>query len=168
MAENSPAFQRRDSGESPSSPEGTAEIDCLSRPSGTHPALPSNPALKRRAIFGCPSGTERASPTSNPVGVGHSCPQQRTSLEASLYSDRAAVRKLLRTGMSALRAKQVQEGESLQVMGVSGCRFTRIKDWWRRAASSRSSSGIAGLPMSNNNEEICSSTKSFRNSVTTL
>ena len=84
------------------------------------------------------------------------------------YSGRTAVRKLLRTGMSALRAKQVQEGESLQVMGVSGCRFTRIKDWWRRAASSRSSSGIAGLPMSNNNEEICSSTKSFRNSVTTL
>ncbi len=38
MVENSPAFQRRDSGERASSPEGTAEGDCLGRPSGTKSA----------------------------------------------------------------------------------------------------------------------------------
>src|SRR6266581_1704889 len=69
MVENSPAFQRRDSGERLSSPEGTAGIDCFNRPSGTYPLRTSNPAFQRRAIFGCPSGTGRASPTSNPLAV---------------------------------------------------------------------------------------------------
>src|SRR5437870_4251607 len=70
MAENSPAFQRRDQVMSALSPEGTAEPGCLSRPFGTHSSRPSNPALKRRAILICPSGTPRASLASNPSGVG--------------------------------------------------------------------------------------------------
>src|SRR6266849_4364158 len=51
MAENSPAFQRRDHVVRILSPEGTAEPDCLSRPFGTHSSPTSNPALKRRAIL---------------------------------------------------------------------------------------------------------------------
>src|SRR5260370_9380353 len=70
MAENSPAFQRRDSDELASSPDGTAESDCVSRPSGTHPSQTSNPALKRRAIVVCPSGREKTSRPSNPSGMG--------------------------------------------------------------------------------------------------
>src|SRR5206468_5152421 len=42
MAENSPAFQRRDQVRRALSPEGTAEPRCLSRPFGTH----SSPNLK--------------------------------------------------------------------------------------------------------------------------
>src|SRR5213593_968821 len=42
MAENSPAFQRRDQVMRALSPEGTAEPRCLSRPFGTH----SSPNLK--------------------------------------------------------------------------------------------------------------------------
>ena len=67
MVENSPAFQRRDSGKRESSPAGTAELDCVSRPSGTYPPGTSNPALKRRAIAVCPSGTETAPETAHPV-----------------------------------------------------------------------------------------------------
>ncbi len=58
MAENSPAFQRRDRHDQAWSPEGTTEIGRLSRPFGTYPSPDANPALKRRAIFGCPSGAE--------------------------------------------------------------------------------------------------------------
>src|SRR5206468_13108221 len=39
---------------------------------------------------------------------GHSCPQQRASLEGGPDSGRTAVCKLLRTGMSALRARRVR------------------------------------------------------------
>jgi len=60
MVENSPAFQRPDSGYRASSPEGTAEFCGVSRPSGTYHPPTSNPALKRRAIFVCPSGTGTA------------------------------------------------------------------------------------------------------------
>src|SRR5262245_53297483 len=56
MVENSPAFQRRDEGEKPSSPEGAAEEVRVSRPFGTGAVRSSNPALKRRAILVCPSG----------------------------------------------------------------------------------------------------------------
>jgi len=58
MVENNPAFQRRDRRQRAPSPEGTAESDCISRPFGTYPSRASNPALKRRAIVICPSGTE--------------------------------------------------------------------------------------------------------------
>ena len=67
MVENSPAFQRRDSGEREPSPAGTAELDCVSRPCGTYPPGASNPALKRRAIAVCPSGTEIVPETAHPV-----------------------------------------------------------------------------------------------------
>src|ERR1035441_1632997 len=67
MVENSPAFQRRDSGEREPSLAGTAELDCVSRPCGTYPPGASNPALKRRAIAVCPSGTETAPETAHPV-----------------------------------------------------------------------------------------------------
>ncbi len=66
MVENSPAFQRRDSGEQAPSPGGTAERERFSRPSGTYPSGGSNPALKRRAILACPSGTETAPVTTSP------------------------------------------------------------------------------------------------------
>jgi uncharacterized protein len=49
-------------GEREPSPEGTAETDCLSRPFGTYRSRPINPALKRRAIVVCPSGTESGPP----------------------------------------------------------------------------------------------------------
>jgi len=71
MLENSPAFQRRESGDRAPSPGGTAEIAWVSRPSGTYPTGTSNPALKRRAIIVCPSGTETASVSSNPSGIDH-------------------------------------------------------------------------------------------------
>src|SRR5882672_9257808 len=48
MVDNSPAFQRRDGGERPSSPEGTVEIDRFSRSFGTYFSGTSNSALKRR------------------------------------------------------------------------------------------------------------------------
>jgi type II secretory pathway pseudopilin PulG len=59
MGENSPAFQRRDSGEGAPSPAGTAAIDSLSRPCGTYPSRTLNPVppLRDRAIVFCPSGT---------------------------------------------------------------------------------------------------------------
>lgn len=57
MVGNSPAFQRRDNGGREPSPAGTAEVDCVSRPSGTYRPGTSNPALKRRAIVICPCGT---------------------------------------------------------------------------------------------------------------
>src|SRR5260370_4378599 len=66
MVENSPAFQRRDGLERESSPAGTAETGRVSRPSGTYPSRTSNPALKRRAIIVCPSGTETDLCTPNP------------------------------------------------------------------------------------------------------
>jgi hypothetical protein len=50
MVENSPAFQRRDSGESEPSPAGTAEIDRVSRPSGIYsPGLRLQSQLPPRA-----------------------------------------------------------------------------------------------------------------------
>ncbi len=87
--ETSPAFQRRDSSERAPSPVRTAEIDCVSRPSATYPSRTSNPALKRRAIILCPSGTETARVTSNPSGIGLSCsqfakPPRATELESSV------------------------------------------------------------------------------------
>src|SRR2546423_6998718 len=82
MAENSPAFQRRDHDERASSPEGTAEMVHLNRPFGTYASLTANPALKRRAIVVCPSGTQTALVISNPSGIGHlactSCPAKLT------------------------------------------------------------------------------------------
>src|SRR5213594_3714448 len=57
MIDNRPAFQRRESRGTASSPEGTAETNHVSRPFGTHPLPTSHPALKRRAIVVCPSGT---------------------------------------------------------------------------------------------------------------
>jgi hypothetical protein len=57
MAENSPAFQRWDRGQSAPSPEGTAELAALNRPSGTNPCSCAYPALKRWAILICPFGT---------------------------------------------------------------------------------------------------------------
>ncbi len=68
MVVNSPAFQRRDCCGSATSPAGTTEIECASRPSGTYPSRTSNPALKRRAIIVSPSGTEAAHVTSKPSG----------------------------------------------------------------------------------------------------
>ena len=83
-SDNSPAFERRVSRGKMSSPEGTAEISpvvsisgegcfqnfrlnyemfafrfsqCLGRPFGTYRVFDLIPALKRRAIFGRPSGT---------------------------------------------------------------------------------------------------------------
>src|SRR5204863_3595638 len=49
-----------------------AEPESLNRPFGTHPHRLANPALKRRAIFVCPSGTVRAALISIPPGIGHS------------------------------------------------------------------------------------------------
>ena len=42
------------------SPGGTAEFHCVCRPFGTYPCRDRNPALKRWAIIGSPSGTETA------------------------------------------------------------------------------------------------------------
>src|SRR5439155_18014149 len=70
MAENSPAFQRRDKGERASSPEGTVEMIRLSRPFGTYASRTSDPALKRRATVVCPSGTKTAFVSSNPSDIG--------------------------------------------------------------------------------------------------
>ena len=70
MIDNSPAFQRRDRGGKTISPEGKAEPDRVSRPYGTHPTRTLNPALKRRAILICPSGTETASSASKVSGIG--------------------------------------------------------------------------------------------------
>src|SRR5213076_561864 len=58
MLENSPAFQRRDSGQRETSPGGTVEKERVSRLFGTCPVGYGNPALKRRAIIVCPFGTE--------------------------------------------------------------------------------------------------------------
>jgi len=57
MFENSPAFQRRDNCAAVARPEGTAEMDQVSRPFGTCSSRILNPALKCRAIAVCPSGT---------------------------------------------------------------------------------------------------------------
>ena len=70
MTENSPAFQRRDKGVEASSPEGTVEMACFSRPFGTYILRTLNPALKRWAIFTCPFGTQTAFVTSIPGGIG--------------------------------------------------------------------------------------------------
>src|SRR6266567_8284678 len=48
MAENSPAFQRRDSYRATPGPGGTAENDCASRPSGTE----STPCTSNRSGIG--------------------------------------------------------------------------------------------------------------------
>jgi len=58
MVENSLAFQRWDGDQSVASPEGTDEVGRLRRPFGTSPHGCAFPALKRRAILICPSGTE--------------------------------------------------------------------------------------------------------------
>jgi len=55
--ENSPAFQRRVGMITLFSPEGTTESVQFSRPFGTNALGTGNPALKRRAIAGCPFGT---------------------------------------------------------------------------------------------------------------
>ena len=60
MDENSPAFQRWDPGQKVPSPEGTAENRYASRPFGTYPVGCAHPALKRWAIFMCPSGTRQS------------------------------------------------------------------------------------------------------------
>ncbi len=74
MADNSPAFQRRDRGSGVPSPEGTAENHKFSRPFGTQPSIRPHPALKRWAIVTCPAGTKtrpRSGPySSNPSDVG--------------------------------------------------------------------------------------------------
>src|ERR1041384_1016977 len=70
MTENSPAFQRRDKGVEASSPEGTVEMACFSRPFGTYVLRTLNPALKRWAIFTCPFRTQTAFVTSIPSGIG--------------------------------------------------------------------------------------------------
>ena len=62
MAENSPAFQRWDRGESAPSPEGTDEGCNLDRPFGTYHSCRALPALKRWAILTCPAGIEKISP----------------------------------------------------------------------------------------------------------
>src|SRR5438093_7772786 len=54
---------------------------------------------------------------------GHSCPQQRTLLDLGLYSGCAFVRKMLRTGMSALRAKH--DGEDTGAPGNRASAFAR-------------------------------------------
>ena len=74
MTENSPAFQRRDKGAEASSPEGTIEMACFSRPFGTYILRTLNPALKRWAIFTCPFGTQTAFVTSIPSGIGRLVP----------------------------------------------------------------------------------------------
>ena len=51
------AFQRWGRQPRDTSPEGTAEVACLSRPSGPYREIEPHPALKRRAIFRCPFGT---------------------------------------------------------------------------------------------------------------
>src|SRR5437867_4020925 len=91
MAENSPAFQRRDQVMRALSPEGTAEPGCLSRPFGTHSFRISNPALKRRAILICPSGTPGASLATNPGGIGRG--RQRYVARASGLRVLAASRR---------------------------------------------------------------------------
>ena len=76
ITENSPAFQRWVRAAHTTSPAGTAENRCLSRPFGTGHASATVPALKRWAILICPSGTG-AEPSfsdsghrSNPSGIG--------------------------------------------------------------------------------------------------
>src|SRR5262245_52536993 len=65
MFENSPAFQRWESGpKQEPSPEGTVE-SLFSRPFGTDASANLNPALKRRAIPICPFGTPRAKASGN-------------------------------------------------------------------------------------------------------
>ena len=58
--ENSPAFQRRVSEPKETSvPKGRLRAtSILSRPFGTRVSVLASPALKRRAISGCPSGTK--------------------------------------------------------------------------------------------------------------
>ena len=85
MFENSPAFQRWDDCRTTLSPEGTAEPKKphFSRPSGTYFFTRPHPALKRWAILGCPSGTGTENGCSNPRGIEHSCPQQRSMGEVA-------------------------------------------------------------------------------------
>ena len=63
-SENSPAFQRRVSGpKARSAPKGQLKArSILSRPFGTRVSLLASPALKRRAIARCPSGTKLPRP----------------------------------------------------------------------------------------------------------
>ena len=76
--ENSPALQRRVSRSAMTSPEGTAER-CRGGvgsvvPPGLFAMMTPNPALKRRAIVGCPSGTQ---PSRAPGRDGfHAVPDQ--------------------------------------------------------------------------------------------
>ncbi len=86
LCENSPAFQRREKVPEISSPAGTVETSrnatqlifvelksgSVSRPCGTCCNSNPIPALKRRAIVGCPSGTEIRRQTSEHRSVnGH-------------------------------------------------------------------------------------------------
>ena len=61
MVESSPALQRWGCGQWAPSPEGTADTNVFNRPFRTDLCDGLNPALKRRAILVCPSGT-RAEP----------------------------------------------------------------------------------------------------------
>ena len=56
--DDSPAFQCRVKSAKVSSPGGTTDV--LGRPGGTWNLMATHPALKRRAIFSCPVGTNAA------------------------------------------------------------------------------------------------------------
>src|ERR1035437_390402 len=87
MAENSPAFQRWDRGTGVPSPEGTVEEHEFNSAFGTQSSIHPHPALKRRAIFKRPFGTQTRPPygtcSSNPCGIGHSCPPLRSGQRQS-------------------------------------------------------------------------------------
>src|ERR1051325_12165584 len=87
MTENSPAFQRRDKGVEASSPEGTLEMACFSRPFGTYILRTLNPALKRWAIFTCPFGTQTAFVTSIPSGIGRAVPNSACKPAGGVWTD---------------------------------------------------------------------------------
>ena len=71
-AENSPAFQRRVQVQGDTSPEGTAEPSSLNRPGRDSFRVGAIPALKRRAMVGCPCGT-RVGRAARRYRVRHGC-----------------------------------------------------------------------------------------------
>src|ERR1035438_8271036 len=100
MVDNSPAFQRWESGRREPSPEGTAEAVVLSRPFGTNPRDCAYPALNRWAIVMCPSGTGTGLQV--PIVTYHSNPGGNKALRCSGCFWRSNV---LRLGTTSLRAK---------------------------------------------------------------
>src|SRR5437867_4095403 len=105
MAENSPAFQRRDQVMRALSPEGTAEPRCLSRPFGTHSSPHLKPGVENAGLFSfCPFGTSRGSLPSNPSGINRPRSQRlpRGRTRRDLFS-RYAISPLLRPSTGALR-----------------------------------------------------------------